>query len=360
MAYAVAPSMAYAMAPSRPEVEIQNAQGARNLEQFGTEALEQAERLSRRGNGCQRRIYLDLGANWGNTLRLNLDLERRWRGYAKLLQARNGSHRCWLAWEVYAFEAVPVMHGYLEDFVTFLNGRGPQPELVIPPAGSSNLLSSFARQFHCPSPAFGQHHLYYSMYDCMSTVFAGPISRLHENPELADPMLIRTRLDEAQVANNSTEPRFTFVPAAVGTSDSSLAIRFPSNSGWMSFKGYMGRNFSHPLALPNVSTVAVIDIVTWVQTYFSHRDLVILKTDIEGAEHDILWRMLRDGSIDLIDLLILECHEAPKHSCHHLVSSLHTRNITMLAEAPGSIYPGWDSYSSANRMTVKDPRLNSL
>ena len=48
-------------------------------------------------------------------------------------------------------------------------------------------------------------------------------------------------------------------------------------------------------------TIPVVDLSSWIQTYTSKDDYVILKLDVEGAEYDILKKMLVDGTFEWID-----------------------------------------------------------
>lgn len=82
-----------------------------------------------------RLVYLDLGVNWANTLRLYRDL-----GRCQMESPR---------WEIYGFEAMPLMHKYIESFTNWLNGEGAKPPMELPPAGSSGDLWIFARKLGC-------------------------------------------------------------------------------------------------------------------------------------------------------------------------------------------------------------------
>ena len=48
-------------------------------------------------------------------------------------------------------------------------------------------------------------------------------------------------------------------------------------------------------------TIPVVDLSSWIQTHTSKDDYVIFKLDVEGAEYDILKKMLADGTFDWID-----------------------------------------------------------
>jgi len=50
------------------------------------------------------------------------------------------------------------------------------------------------------------------------------------------------------------------------------------------------------------------DFSRWVQQVIKDDDKVIMKMDIEGSEYYVLPKMIKDGSINLIDKLIIEFH----------------------------------------------------
>ena len=54
--------------------------------------------------------------------------------------------------------------------------------------------------------------------------------------------------------------------------------------------------------------VESIDFGSWLQQNFSKDDFVYLKLDIEGAEYDVLEKMLKDGSMHYVDRLSVEFH----------------------------------------------------
>ncbi len=54
--------------------------------------------------------------------------------------------------------------------------------------------------------------------------------------------------------------------------------------------------------------VQAIDFSKWVLDNFSKDDYIILKMDIEGSEYEVLPRMISDGSLEYVDLLLMEFH----------------------------------------------------
>ena len=61
-------------------------------------------------------------------------------------------------------------------------------------------------------------------------------------------------------------------------------------------------NKAHPI------TVQCFDFSKWILNNFTGNDYIILKMDIEGAEYDVLNKMINDRSINLIKKAFVEFH----------------------------------------------------
>jgi FkbM family methyltransferase len=57
-----------------------------------------------------------------------------------------------------------------------------------------------------------------------------------------------------------------------------------------------------------IRKVGCVDFGKWILDNFSKDDHIVLKMDIEGAEYEVLQKMLKDGSIHYINSMYLECH----------------------------------------------------
>jgi len=55
--------------------------------------------------------------------------------------------------------------------------------------------------------------------------------------------------------------------------------------------------------------VTAIDFSRWLGENFTADDYLIVKMDIEGAEYDVLEKMLADGTLSLVDELKVEFHQ---------------------------------------------------
>jgi len=54
--------------------------------------------------------------------------------------------------------------------------------------------------------------------------------------------------------------------------------------------------------------VPCIDFSSWILKNFDASDYIILKMDIEGAEYDVLNKMIKDNSINYIKMAFIEFH----------------------------------------------------
>lgn len=51
-----------------------------------------------------------------------------------------------------------------------------------------------------------------------------------------------------------------------------------------------------------------LDIAEWLRNVAGEDDLLVVKMDVEGAEYDLLPKLVDSGVICLVDELFLECH----------------------------------------------------
>lgn len=296
-------------------------------------------RIGTDGTSVPRRVYLDLGANWANTLRLFEDI---------------GTERTKAPWEVYAFEASPFIQPYLEKFTAWLNGQGTEPSVTVPPSGSSAHLDMFATRYGCPTCASRGCD---AMRSCMFKLFRGPLSHLQVNKSLQNMDLIQSRLDTAKAASNEIN-RFVAVPAAAGASDGTLDL------GEMTAEQMIrgGAHDQYAQAGGATMTVPMVDIPKWLTQFFSEEDYIIVKMDIEGGEFPILNTLLDAQNGCIIDVLALECHSwagdcaALNHKLqqHPCISVMTEDDLKSSGES--MVYKGWDHHSSPDVYFAQDPR----
>lgn len=282
-----------------------------------------------------RQVYVDLGANWANTLRLYEDIgDPAWANKQP--------------WEVYAFEASPFIQPYLEKFTAYLNGQRARPPLTVPPSGSSLALNAYAPRCGCPTAP--KSAPWDAMRSCMFRVFEKPLSELQADPKLSDEALLAGRLNVAdEPPPVGMVARFVSVPAAAGSADGTL------NLGHMTPEQMIrGGAISKPVAGLPQKEVALINVVSWLVGHFKEHDYVVVKMDVEGAEFSILKALFDGGHACLIDILAMECHD-PFGDCDKLHAKLAQYPcIKVLLE--GQHYHGWDHYSGPDKYFALDPR----
>ena len=79
------------------------------------------------------------------------------------------------------------------------------------------------------------------------------------------------------------------------------------------------------------------DLSSWVLSNCCSDDYVVLKLDVEGVEYDVLDKMIKDESIQLIDQLFIEWHarffpnkEEYWQRQEHLIETLRDNNIDIV------------------------------
>jgi FkbM family methyltransferase len=131
--------------------------------------------------------------------------------------------------------------------------------------------------------------------------------------------------------------RHTLIPAAVWIANDSLDFYLNREDGDGStlFRHKLTRHEGWYGELDRHSPikVAAIDLSAWLRTHCRPGDYVILKLDVEGAEYPLLRKMIRDGTIDLIDELLIEWHWDRVRISHEehasLVDQLTARRISV-------------------------------
>jgi FkbM family methyltransferase len=100
------------------------------------------------------------------------------------------------------------------------------------------------------------------------------------------------------------KPNLTIIDKAVWVDDSGIDF-------------FIGKSTASSSVIKEKSTgqlsttptrVGSVDFGKWLTENFTSNDFVFVKLDIEGAEYDVLEKMLSDGSIELVDALYIEFH----------------------------------------------------
>ena len=205
-----------------------------------------------------------------------------------------------------------------------------EAEPCVPRSGSSKHLSLYAPYYGCPTACTSLvgcpnwRAAEEKMRSCMRSKLANHIAALRPEPRLNSSALVQSRLARARMPLDSScaaplnRSRFTLIPAAAGGPGDPNQMLLEFNRLATITGGGLGG------AVEDSYLVNVVDVVEWIGSSFDKRDHIILKMDIEGAEHSILNAMVQKGLLQLIDVLSLECHEPSggHHACEHLISAI--------------------------------------
>jgi len=116
-----------------------------------------------------------------------------------------------------------------------------------------------------------------------------------------------------RVINDHPNTKITFFNKAVWTENERIKFYLATHWG-PNYKGgstlLVGHtennskvDYAHPVQ------VEAIDFSQWLGTNFSDSDYVIIKMDIEGAEYNVLEKIIKDNNQRIINELIVEFHQ---------------------------------------------------
>lgn len=273
-------------------------------------------------------LYVDMGANWANTLNLGREL----------FPGRD-------TWLTVAFEASPLIQPFLEQYVRYINGeRSDEPTTCVPRSGSTPHLRLYANKIGC---AYEKDE---DMRKCMWNLLEPHLIALKNTIEPKTSTLltlIKTRLQLAtrSIACSSGCLNYTLaIPAAVGTRE--RWVHFWGSPMQLIRGGAKETKKSHR---NNVNIVRSIDIVSWLNYTARKAAFVFLKIDIEGAEHAVLRRMEELGVHRFINAIALECHDF-EGMCISTLRRIHRWNVTIIDEKR---YNGMDAITAAKTNVPK-------
>jgi len=106
------------------------------------------------------------------------------------------------------------------------------------------------------------------------------------------------------VVNHESRNGFYFYKKAVYTYDGEIEFHTSRRR-----QGRANGIFKNPRA-NDEKTMAVtcLDFSKWIINNFSKNDFIVLKMDIEGAENEVIGKMIEDGSINYIRIAYIEPH----------------------------------------------------
>lgn len=261
-----------------------------------------------------RKVYIDMGVNWCNTLTLFRSLPNQWMPSSDMWRME--------PWQIYGFEASPLIVAYAEQCTSALSAGNPLPRAPVLPAGSTPELMRMAdadSRFNCsrkrlstmrPGPAKKQEAQ--RVTRCILDTMKRDLENLHANPLLSgkgSAPLMKTRLAAAASCPGATgRDEFSMIAAAAAANSGTMKA-FGSRESLV--QGGMHSPTRTTGAFKHTTKVPKVDVVLWMLRSFKEEDFVVLKMDVEGAEHAIVPKLLKHNASRLIDVLLWECHNIP-------------------------------------------------
>jgi hypothetical protein len=152
----------------------------------------------------------------------------------------------------------------------------------------------------------------------------GPaLSSLSGDAQLSTRAAVLDRLAVASTRCQTDRDVFTVVPAAVGVNDTTRT--FQQSDLALLIGGGTPRGYPS-----TTHVVQQVHFPKWLKQSFTSEDHIVLKLDVEGAEHVILHDMLQDGSIGMVDILLWECHGG--RTCAQLKAALQEKGVRAFSE----------------------------
>ena len=256
----------------------------------------------------------ELGKQLANSLSMYRDLFASGRATA---QPPPGARQ----WEVYAFEAHPPIQPFVDKYTEGSTAsRAHKPNNCLPNSGSLRSLEPFVKALGCSD---AQDRA------CIFANLGKPLRTLRPEPRLSHANFLASRPNQSVRFATShcghSRPHFLHIPAAVGGQAALFWQPAEAHVRCQPRAHSVAKKLGSRLGSESFE-VAKVDFVAWLTVSFLERDFVVLKLDVEGEEHALIPRMIREGTLRLIDQLLLECHPAPDGTgaCDELVASIRT------------------------------------
>lgn len=295
-------------------------------------------------NGCApRNVYVDAGVNWCNTLTLHRALPKDWIDVC----ANRG------AWLVYGFEASSLLHPYVERCTQWLSAGRGLPKPPVPPAGSTKELRHYASRYnlgHCFNKTFlgmAGRSSFAKAYQfnrkfgqlngrCLEEALRSRLQKLEVPAAKADAGLLQMRLASGSHCGPPPTDTYTLLPAAVSKRNGSLRV-----SG--NLASLVRGGLRTGLGGGPRSTVAAVDLAGWLRAHFSEADFLVLKMDVEGAEHDVIHRLVELNATRIVDVFLWECHpRTGRPACREHGRNLKKAGVRFLAQEPYDAFYGFN------------------
>lgn len=138
-----------------------------------------------------------------------------------------------------------------------------------------------------------------------------------------------------------TLPNIEVINKAVWTEDGkmplTLDLQFDDMYDYGGATNILGDNYLKPDYIKhelrkNAREVETLDFSKFVRENFSKEDQIIVKLDIEGAEYEVLDKMINEGTVDYVNAFFVEWHNHmldKKYDENYLRRQLAQRNIPL-------------------------------
>ena len=257
-----------------------------------------------------RNIYLDLGAFQGDTL--------------QLFKQHGIPLRCHpnVDWEVFAFEACPLLAHSTQLLVDSLNNQSVDPPVLytdIP--GMQELVEEVYRK---NLPFSNQLRLFFEKYEALL------VSRCSSRGSFADLLLFdkeerKTQLAEARTPPDTSGTKYSLYAMGVGHRDSILKMDWAYSNYINGGGNLLGIDYGRP---SHVFHVPVLRLSTWLKESFNKEDYIYVKMDIEGMEFLLLEDLIKTGCLEYINEMDVEWHgrfNVPGREKEHVLRAILNR-----------------------------------
>ena len=116
---------------------------------------------------------------------------------------------------------------------------------------------------------------------------------------------------------NNTDKNISFIEKAVLVDETILPMTIeyaPEYDNWTGgATNIMGDNFKKPgyikkEYIKKSYSVSTINFSNFIKNHFSKNDFIVCKMDIEGAEYEVLNKMIKDDTLQYINIFYIEWH----------------------------------------------------
>jgi hypothetical protein len=238
----------------------------------------------------KRNIYLDLGAFMGDTLNMFevMGVERR-------------AHKN-TPWEIYAFEACPLLAHQTQLVVDKLNGLSLDEPVSFRevPRMHNHVLLAYEKNF----PWSRRLGFYFEQFE---KILVRRISTKGTYKNILESSIdkVREQMLIARAPIEDTRNRYMSFAAGVGPEDSFFEMKWHLSNYMNGGGNICGIDYGTPR---HVFQIPVINLSNWIKNSFTKEDYIYVKMDIEGMEFSLVETLYLSGALDYIKEMDVEWH----------------------------------------------------